>query len=197
MLGSITPLGERGRGSRWGITATAHVLGATIGGLAIGASLGLLGEAPSRALGADGRLDLLAVSAMAGVALDVGVGGLGLPTVLRQVNEDWMTRYRGWVYGLGFGVQLGLGVVTVVTTSAVYVSFVAAFLSGGARAGALVGGAFGLARGVMLLGGVKVRRPEHLARVHLLLRRWDHRSRIAALFAQAGLAAAIVAGALR
>src|SRR6266516_259272 len=197
MLGSITPLGERGRGSRWGITATAHVLGATIGGLAIGASLGLLGEAPSRALGADGRLDLLAVSAMAGVALDVGVGGLGLPTVLRQVNEDWMTRYRGWVYGLGFGVQLGLGVVTVVTTSAVYVSFVAAFLSGGVRAGGLVGGAFGLARGVMLLGGVKVSRPEHLARVHLLLRRWDHRSRIAALFAQAGLAAAIVAGALR
>ena len=35
----------------------------------------------------------------------------------RQVNEDWMARYRGWAYGAGFGLQLGLGVVTIVTTA--------------------------------------------------------------------------------
>ena len=36
MLGSITPLGERGRGSRWWVTVTAYVLGSTLAGVALG-----------------------------------------------------------------------------------------------------------------------------------------------------------------
>ena len=35
--------------------------------------------------------------------------------------NSWLGRYRSWVYGLGFGVQLGAGVTTVVVSSAVYV----------------------------------------------------------------------------
>src|SRR4249919_1505358 len=72
--------------------------------------------------------------------------GRAIPSWHRQVNEDWLTQYRGWVYGLGFGVQLGLGVVTIVTTAAVYLTWVAAFVSGSAAIGAAVGAAFGLAR---------------------------------------------------
>ena len=44
MLGSITPLGERGRGSRWGVTVAAYLVGSAAGGAALGASLGTLGE---------------------------------------------------------------------------------------------------------------------------------------------------------
>ena len=62
--------------------------------------------------------------ALIGVALDLGWAGLRLPTVRRQVNEDWLHRYRGGVYGFGFGFQLGLGVATIVTTAAVYLTFV-------------------------------------------------------------------------
>ena len=37
MLSSIHPLGERAKGNAYWITATAHVVGATAGGLALGA----------------------------------------------------------------------------------------------------------------------------------------------------------------
>ena len=40
-------------------------------------------------------------------------------TPRRQVNEDWIGRYRGWVYGAGFGAQLGLGFAVFVMTCAV------------------------------------------------------------------------------
>ncbi len=45
MLASITPLGERGRGQRWWLTVTAHVVGSVLGGAAIGAAMGLIGMA--------------------------------------------------------------------------------------------------------------------------------------------------------
>ena len=63
------------------------------------------------------------------------------------------------MYGLGFGVQLGLGVVTIVTTAAVYLTWVAAFLSGSVAVGAAVGAAFGLARAVPVLGSGSLRTP--------------------------------------
>src|SRR5437867_2965761 len=41
MLASITPLGERGRGRRWGITVAAHLVGAGLsGGVGAGAAIG-------------------------------------------------------------------------------------------------------------------------------------------------------------
>ena len=83
-----------------------------------------------------------------------------LPTMRRQVNEDWLREYRGWVYGVAFGGQLGVGVSTIVTTSLVYVTLLAAFLAGGAGSGAAIVGLFGAARGATLLAGARVRRPE-------------------------------------
>ena len=43
MLASITPLGERGRRSRWSVTVSAFALGATLTGTLAGAALGALG----------------------------------------------------------------------------------------------------------------------------------------------------------
>ncbi|HEY1116633.1 MAG TPA: hypothetical protein VGE43_02945, partial [Acidimicrobiales bacterium] len=42
MLSSIHPLGERGKGNRFGITAGAFLVGATLGGAATGAVTALL-----------------------------------------------------------------------------------------------------------------------------------------------------------
>ena len=197
MLASITPLGERGRGRRWGITVAAHLVGAVLSGGAIGALLALMGAAPVRALGSGVRLGALAIAAIAGVVLDARVGGLRLPTPVRQVNEEWMSRYRGWVYGLGFGIQLGSGVATIVTTSAVYVTLAAAALSGGPGAGAAIGATFGLVRGATLLAGIRVKRPEQLLAVDEILRRWNARTLVAALAIQSAISAALVAGAMR
>src|SRR5881396_3172532 len=106
MLGSITPLGERGRGSRWWLTVTAYLVGSTLGGLAFGGGLGLIGYSFASRTSVATRLAVLA-----GLLLDLGAFGLRLPTVRRQVDEGWRAGYRGWVWGFGFGLQLGAGVV--------------------------------------------------------------------------------------
>jgi sulfite exporter TauE/SafE len=93
------------------------------------------------------------------------------------------------VYGVGFGFQLGLGVVTVVTTSAVYVAFAAAALSGSPAAGALIGAAFGAVRWLSVLPGGRVRAPADLVRMDGRLRRWEPVGRRVTL---AGQIAAVV-----
>src|SRR3954453_19341957 len=105
MLTSISPLGERARGNRWAGTAAVYVVASTLGGVAIGALLGAVGSLFEVSL-----LVAAAVCALAAVADLVH----RLPTIHRQVDEDWLSRYRGWVYGAGYGAQLGVGVATIV-----------------------------------------------------------------------------------
>jgi hypothetical protein len=163
----------------------AFTFGAAFGGVALGALLGLLGSAVGASASAALGLAILAIALALGVAVDAGIGGLRLPTVRRQVNEGWLHAYRGWVYGLGFGVQLGLGVATIVTTSAVYVAFLAAFLSGSPLGGAIVGGTFGLVRAATVLPAGRVRGPAELAALGARLRRWGALQRPLGLTVQA------------
>ena len=194
MLGSITPLGERGRGSRWGPVAALYSAGSTAGGLALGGLLGWAGWLASRASSAGFSAAgpwILATAVTVGVAIDLGMWGGRLPGPERQVNEEWMYRYRGWVYGLGFGAQLGVGVVTIVTTSAVYGVFLAAFLSGTPGRGAMIGGTFGLVRALPLWSVWRVRDPGLLLAIDARLRRWAPASRRAAVTVQIALAAGL------
>jgi hypothetical protein len=198
MLGSITPLGERGRRSRWAVTMTAFVAGSVAGGAAFGAALGWLGALGRAAFGwtPGGRLLALGVAVLVGAVFDLRLLGATLPTVHRQVDERWLDRYRGWVYGVGFGVQLGLGVVTIVVTAAIYATFAAAFLSGSAARGALIGGAFGLFRAATSFSVARVRSPGQLALVDARLRRLDRPSRRATTALEVAIAAAAVAAVL-
>ncbi|MDX6642887.1 MAG: hypothetical protein QOD76_849 [Solirubrobacteraceae bacterium] len=192
MLASITPLGERARGSRWGLTVGFFIAGSTLAGAALGAVAGGLGEIVwGTNDGINLRGGLLAAALAAGLALDLGGR---LPTLRRQVNEDWLREYRGWVYGLGFGGQLGVGVATIVTTSLVYVTLLAAFLSADAGIGTAIVGLFGAARGVTLLAGARAKSPSDLTRLHALLDAWRPRVRSSALLAQGLLALALVIG---
>src|SRR5579884_2923124 len=128
MLASITPLGERGRQSRWGLTMTAFALAAGAAGAAAGALAGALGGlAIGPVLGTRGRLAMLALALLAAALVDLLPGAA--PGPRRQVNERWLDEFRGWVYGAGFGAQLGLGATTVVASAATYVALVAAALS--------------------------------------------------------------------
>jgi MFS family permease len=192
MLASITPLGERGRRSRWGITVTAFLLGATAAGAIMGAALGALGSlALSGAIGWRARLTVLAGALIAAVTLDLL---RAVPGPRRQVNERWLDEFRGWVYGLGFGAQLGLGITTVVSSAATYAAIVAAFLTGEVVRGALVLGCFGLVRGLMPLGAAHVRRPDQLIAMHARIERWRDPVARAAPAMLAGLLALAGAG---
>lgn len=192
MLASITPLGERSRQSRWGVTVTAFLLGATVAGAAAGAALGWLGGLAG--LSSNTRLAVLLV-ALAGATL-LDLLPRPIPGPRRQVDERWLDEYRGWVYGIGYGSQLGLAVSTVVSSAATYVALVAALLSASPGAGAVVLGCFGAVRGLTPLAAAGVRSHRQLLDFHRTLARWRGRARWGAVAAQAGalLIALAVAG---
>ena len=172
MLSSISPLGERARASRWWLTTTAYVVGSLIGGATVGALAGLLGAlVPADVRSSPWILVPLAVALVVAFALDLGVGGRSLPVWKRQVDVAWLTRYRGWVYGLGFGAQLGFGLVTIVTSATTYAMVAFAALTGNVPAGLAIGLVFGLVRSAPSLLMARVRTPTDLHRVFARLER--------------------------
>ena len=200
MLASITPLGERGRARRWRVSAPSLVAGSLLGGLLIGAIAGGLGafalaglDAAGVEVGTGARLGVLAVAAVLALLLDLRPGSTRAPGPRRQVNEQWLDVYREWVYGGGFGLQLGAAVLTQVATAAVWVMLLAAALTGSVVAGAVVGGVFGLVRALPVLATWRVHDAPALSALH---------RRTAALAAPArvmttatlGLTAAVLAG---
>lgn len=193
MLASITPLGERSRGFSWGLTASAFTVGAVGAGALAGAAGGALGSlAPS------GRWrEIVALAALVlALALEAPHLRGRLPTSRRQVNEDWLARYRGWVYGIAFGAQLGTGVVTIVTSAAVYAAALGAVVCGTAGAGAVVGAAFGATRALSLLPARVATDPAGLVRLHRRLERAETPARHAVLAAEAAAIALVIAGLL-
>jgi sulfite exporter TauE/SafE len=193
MLSSITPLGERGRGRRWTTTATAYLLGSVVGGSLLGLALGALGSLLD--VRTSIALAVIAGVALIGVLLDTKAGRVALPTVHRQVNETWLSEYRGVVVGWGWGFQLGLGVVTIVTTSLVYLTWVAALLTGSPAGGLLVGLVFGLVRGLPIVAMRNVDEPVRLAAVHRRMAGWAQPANRLALAFQVAIAATAIAGA--
>jgi hypothetical protein len=81
-------------------------------------------------------------------------------------------RYRGWVYGLGFGAQLGFGLVTIITSATVYAVVLVMVWSGDGPAGLAIGGTFGLVRALPVLLGRRVQEPVSLRRLLASVDRW-------------------------
>jgi hypothetical protein len=198
MLASISPLGERARRQPYAVTVTAYVLASTIAGAALGLLLGAAGSVAVPANRTGAALLALAVGAAAGLVLDRAFPGGRLPGPQRQVDETWLTAFRGWVYGAGFGAQLGVGVATFVTVSAIYVALLGAFLSGSALAGLAVGATFGLARALPVFLTADVHEPGALRvrvrRLHALLP-IAHRTVLVAQGAVVGIAIVLAIGA--
>jgi hypothetical protein len=176
MLSSIHPLGERGRSNRWGRTVTAHVIGSAAGGALVGVLLGSVGALlDATGLPVRGRAAVVLPLALVATWVDARGWPRWLPRPRRQVDERWLNAYRGWVYGAGFGFQLGMGVVTIVTAATIYLLGAAIVAIGSPLAGVLIGGAYGLARGLTILAGRSIRTPERLVAFHRALiarRRW-------------------------
>jgi hypothetical protein len=165
MLSSITPLGERGRNNRFAVAASFFVAGSLLGGAAMGFVAGGLGRVlvPDETTAAAA---VIAALALIGGGLDAHIAGARLPTIKRQVDERWLQKYRGWVYGFGFGVQLGTGLATIVSSAVVYVMVAAAVLTRSVVAGTVIGLTFGLVRGASILLARRVQTPEQLWQFH-------------------------------
>ena len=184
MLTSITPLGERGRGHRFWLTRTWLIIGHVVGGLALGAILALASIVVDATVGRPASTAALVAIAVATVAAVVGdLAGVVVPG-RRQVDERWLTAYRGWVYGLGFGAQLGFGLVTVVNTLLLGAVLVAGVVLAPGEA-VLLGGVYGLARGGGATANGRIRTVNDLHRLHRLLDRSERVVRLASLGAVA------------
>ena len=180
MLASITPLGERARGSRWTVSVTAFLIASSVAGASLGGAMGAFGKLLRvSALPWSVRTWTAAGLTLVALAFDSRWFDLRLPTTKRQVNEQWLDQFRGWVYGAGFGLQLGLGAVTIVTTAATYLCFALGFLSASGFAGLIIGAAFGATRGATVFAVARVRRPDQLPHLGKRLARWDRPSRMA------------------
>src|SRR5688572_18355317 len=195
MLSSITPLGERGRGNRWGTTVAWFVSGATLGGAAVGAVLGLAGEGLGRLVPDRGRLTVVLVLAAAALVVDA-TRGARVPGWHRQVDERWMDEYRPWVYGAGWGAQLGAGVLTVVSSAATYLVLALAALLGSLPAGVALGATFGLTRGLTLLTARTLSSPAALQSFHQRLQPQKRAAAAGVLLAEAAVATTAAAALL-
>lgn len=188
MLSSIHPLGERAKGNRYGVTLASYLLGSLAGGVVLGLALGLMGSLLREVV--DPAPAAMALGAVCTTAflVDRGRWRSRIPSWHRQVNEDWLAEFRGWVYGSGFGFQLGLGVVTIIPSAIFYAVIAAGLLVGSVPGAVLIGGVFGLVRGLVLMTARRIVDTQSLLAYH---RSFQNRGRLA----DTASATALLAGA--
>jgi hypothetical protein len=190
MLSQITPVAEAGRQQKFGRTAAWFVVGAVLGGLSLGAAIALGAAAVgATGLGSNAAIALAVVFTFISAAVDARVLGVAPPFLRRQVNEDWLSNYRSWVYGGGFGWQIGAGVTTYVMTAAVPLIIVLGALSANPWAGLSIGVVFGLTRGLAVLLGAPVRSYPALLAFHRRFERWSEPVRQAVIGVQLAVGA--------
>ncbi|MDE0805204.1 MAG: hypothetical protein OSA99_18015 [Acidimicrobiales bacterium] len=160
MLSSIHPLGERAKNNRFGLTAALFALGSVAGGATTGVVIGIAGLAADAVSSPDA-----AVLSAAIVVFAAGIvewRGAALPSLRRQVDEDWLTRYRRWVYATGFGFQLGAGVLTYITSAGVFAALGCALFVGHPAGAMAIMATFGLTRGLSLVAARSITTPDRL-----------------------------------
>ena len=149
MLSTITPIAEAGRGHNFRVTSIWFVIGSIGGGLTLGGLMaGLAIWAANSGLSPAAASSVIVMAALVTAASDARVAGLRLPRHDRQVNERWLDRYRSWVYGIGFGWQIGTGLGTYIMTAGVYLLILMGALSGRPLFALALGAVFGLIRGL-------------------------------------------------
>lgn len=167
MLSTITPMAEQSRGHRFGVTATWFIVGAGLGGLTLGGAAALLAAGlsvldPSTTTTVGAAAVLASLAAM----VDAGTFGRKPPFFRRQVDDAWLAKYRAWVYGGGFGWQIGFGFATYIMTAGVVLTALLAVLTASPAQALLIGVVFGLARGLVVLLGARITSPAALGTVH-------------------------------
>jgi hypothetical protein len=167
MLSTITPLAEQGRGHRYRATASWFVIGASLGGATLGVPAAALALAVRALHLGAGSVGVIAVAALlVAAASDRELGGFHLPVHHRQVNERWLDQFRPWVYGAGFGWQIGTGLATYIMTAAVYVVIVLGALTALPVAALSLCTLFGAVRGLCVLLGASLDSPATLQAFH-------------------------------
>lgn len=196
MLSTITPVTERGRGRRYATTVPWYLLGALLGGATLGAAAALVAMAVGAVgLGSTAALAVIGLFAMVSIGSDLGIKGLHLPRHKRQVDRFWLDDYRSWVYGTGFGWQIGVGLATYIVTTGVYLTVLTAVATGSPVQALTIGVLFGSVRGLAIFLGAGATTLDRLHALHRAMTRFEPWSRVA-MFAVQAIVAAIALGAV-
>jgi len=189
MLSTITPITEQGRGRRYAATVPWYLLGAIAGGATLG-GVAALAAIPIGAaqLPATTVLGIIGLFGVVSIFSDLGVKGFRLPRHRRQVDRLWLDHYRSWVYGTGFGWQIGVGLATYIVTTAVYLTVLIAILTGSPIQALTIGLVFGGVRGLAIFLGVRATTLERLHGLHRGLTRFEPQSRAVMFAIQAAVA---------
>jgi hypothetical protein len=141
----------------WTRTVVTFWIGAVGAGALVFSGAGLVGSL----VGADTLSPWFAIAVLA-LALAFDMAGFRPLGPHRQVNEDWLVRYRDWVVGFGFGAQLGFGFLTILPTFGYWALILVAGLVG-LPVAALIGAAFGIGRSLLLLSTRDITSPSALS----------------------------------
>jgi hypothetical protein len=156
VLGLAPPKSTTSQDQNWRRPGlVAHALGLILGGAAMGFGVGALGELAAHHLGAELVAAVALATATAYAGADVGMWRLPLPTLNHQVPRAWLRDFPGVVAYGGFGVLLGLGIVTAVPFAAFVALLAFEFGVASGSIGALIGAAYGAGRLIGLLGGIR------------------------------------------
>jgi hypothetical protein len=143
------------------------VAGAVLGGLTLGALMaGLAALVAALGMSTSTALGVATVAALVCAASDLDPFGIHIPFHGRQVNERWLDQYRAWVYGGGFGWQIGCGLATYITTAGMYLTILLASLTGSPLIALAIGAGFGLVRGLAIYTGRSITTTDRLLAVH-------------------------------
>jgi hypothetical protein len=147
MVETIAPVVHGGKNRSYWTAVLLHTLGTTLSAAAFGAVLGFVGSLLGAPWGTAGLVALAVVAAVY-AARELFNLPIPLPDLDRQVPEWWRTFYSKNVAAFLYGLGLGVGWLTYLSFGTYVAVMTGAFISGDPATGALICGAFGLARGI-------------------------------------------------
>jgi hypothetical protein len=153
MVETFTPA-VCGSRKRQRVALALFSLGALAAAAALGALLGLAGDA----LGAERALLGVAALALLAAAREAGVVSLPLPQARRQVPERWRAELPLPLWSLGYGAGLGAGFLTFQPVATFSVACAGAVAVADPLAAAACLALFGLGRAVMAAAPLRARR---------------------------------------
>lgn len=169
MVETIAPV-VYGNRSRYVLAGAVHVAAATVAGALFGAGLGLTGLVLSAPWGPVGLWLVVAVGLLYAIR---ELAGLQIPIFDRkQQVPDWWRTYFGRFTTAGlYGAGLGIGFLTFLRHGTYVAVCATALAAGDLAVGAMLGGAFGFARGITAFVGAATRDEEGAALVVAALER--------------------------
>jgi hypothetical protein len=147
MVETISPVGYGDRRRRWLGAVTLHALGATAAAATFGAALGWVGSRLGSSWGPVG-VGLVGIVAAAYAAREAFGVPVPVPAAGRQVPDWWRSFFSWRAAAILYGAGLGIGFLTFLANGGLVVVAAAAVAAGRPATGALLLGAFGLARGL-------------------------------------------------